>query len=74
MKLPITLKNKSRRKLKKLSFKNYHFGPPKKRVFGLKRKPPKNYVSSCFGSDSALKIIDEQLFFWSVFLKMHKKY
>ena len=29
--------------------------------------------SLCFGFDSALKTVDAQLFFWSVFFKMHKK-
>ena len=34
---------------------------------------PKKFVSSCFGLDSALKTIDAQMFFWSVFFKTHKK-
>ena len=38
-----------------------------------KEKPQQFVFSSCFGFDSALKTIDIQMFFWSVFLKMHKK-
>ena len=32
-----------------------------------------NFFSSSFGFDSALKTIDAQMSFWSVFLKTHKK-
>ena len=53
-------------------FKKYHFGPPKKWVFNLWRKP-QTFFSSCFGFDSALKTIDAHMFFWPVFLKTHKK-
>ena len=52
----------------------YHFGTPKKCVFGFWLNPPpkKKIISSCLGFDSALKTIDAQIFFWSV-LKKHKK-
>ena len=51
MKLRFTLRNKQK-KIRNLSFKNYYFGPPKKRVFGL---------FFVFGFDSALKTKDELL-------------
>ena len=57
----------------KLIFKKYHFGPSKKCVFGFRRKPPQKFFSLCFSFDSAFKTIDAQMFFWSVFLKTHKK-
>ena len=41
--------------IQNLSFKNYYFGPPKKQVFGFWRKTQNKILSSCFGSDSALK-------------------
>ena len=67
-KLPFTFMSKRRQQIRNLSFKNYYSGPKKKRVFGIKKK-----CSSCFDSDSALKTIDAQMFFWSVYLKTHKK-
>ena len=39
----------------------------------FEEKPPKQILTSCFGSDSALKTTDAQMLFWSVFLKMHFK-
>ena len=72
-KLSFTIKNKRRKQIQNSSFKNYNFGPPKKRVFGFKEKPIQNFFSSCFGFDSALKTIDAQMSFWSVFLKTHFK-
>ena len=56
-----------------MTFKKYHFGPPKKCVFCFWRKPPKKNFSLCFGFDSALNTIDAQMFFWLVFFKTHKK-
>ena len=56
-----------------LTFKKYHFGPPKKCVFGFWRNPPPKKLSSCFAFDSALNTIDARMFFWSVFLKTQKK-
>ena len=45
---------------------------PEKCVFWfLKKKNPQKLVFSGFGFDSALKTIDVQMSFWSVFLKMH---
>ena len=38
----------------------------------FEEKHPKK-LSSCFGSDSALKTINTQMLFCSVFLKTHKK-
>ena len=47
---------------------------PRKRVFLVFcRKPPQKMCSWCFSLDSALKTLDPQMFFWSVFLKKHKK-
>ena len=37
------------------------------------RKNPKKKFSSCFGLDSALKTINTQLLFCSIFLKTHQK-
>ena len=39
----------------------------------FKEKPPQKNVSSCFSFHSALKTIDAQIFFLSVFLKMQNK-
>ena len=36
-------------------------------------KKQQNNFSSCFGFDSALKTIDAQMSFWSVFLEKHSK-
>ena len=38
----------------------------------IEENPPKK-ISVCFGFDSALKTIDTQMFFWSVFLKTRQK-
>ena len=46
-----------------------YFGPPKKRNFDFWRKNPPKKWSSCFSFDSALKTIDAQMSFRSVFLK-----
>ena len=73
MELPFTLRTNAEIQIWNLTFKKYHFGPPKKCIFGFWRKPSKNVFSSCFGFDSALKTIDAQMFFWIVFLKTHKK-
>ena len=72
MKLPFTLKNKRRIFFFKLEFKNNFLDPQKVRFWFLK-KNPQHFCSSCFGFDSALKTIDAQMFFWLIFLKMHKK-
>ena len=53
--------------------KNYHFGHPKKCIFGFWRKTPKLIFSSCFGFDSALKTIDAHVFSWSVIFENDKK-
>ena len=41
MKLPFTSKTNAEKQIQNLSFKNYYFGPPKKRVSGFWRKTPK---------------------------------
>ena len=46
--------------------------PPKKSIFEFEIKTVKKY-SSYFSFVLALKIIDAQMLFWSVFLKTHKK-
>ena len=49
---------------------------PQKSVFWFFEETPsqkKKNVSLCFGFDSALKTIDAQIFFWSLFLNTHKK-
>ena len=47
---------------------------PQKSLFLVSEEnPPKNSFSKCFGFDSALKTIDAQMSFWSVFLKTHLK-
>ena len=73
-KLPFTLKNKHRNTNLKFDFFKVRFLTPEKvRFLFLKKTPPKKFVSSCIGFDSASKTIDAQMFFWSVFLKTHKK-
>ena len=47
--------------------------PRKSTFLVFEENPPQQFFSSCFGFDSALKTIDTQMFFWSVFLKTHKK-
>ena len=47
--------------------------PRKSGFLVFEENPPKKFVSSFFGFDSALKTIDAQMFFWSVFLKTQKK-
>ena len=47
MMLSFYIKEQTQKKNRNLSFKNYYFGPPKKRVFGLWRKTA-NFFSSCF--------------------------
>ena len=71
MELPFTLENKRRN----TSFKSTILDPQKSAflVFVETENPKKKKISSCFGLDSALKTIDAQMFFWLVFLKMHKK-
>ena len=49
------------------------FWTPKKVHFWFLKKIPEIFCSSCFAFDSALKTIKAEMFFWSVFLKMHKK-
>ena len=44
----------------------------KVRLWFLMKTPQKKF-SLCFGFDSALKTIDAQMSFWSVFLKRTKK-
>ena len=61
------------KQIRNLSFKNYHFGPQKKRVFGFWWKTHKKIFSLCFGFESALKTIDAEMSFWSVFLKTPSK-
>ena len=56
-----------------MTLKKYYFGPPKKCVFGFWSKSPQKICSLCFGFDLALKTIDTQMLFWSVFFKMHSK-
>ena len=46
--------------------------PQKSEFLIFVENPPKKCFL-CFGIDSALKTIDAQIFFWLVFLKMHKK-
>ena len=46
---------------------------PQKSAFLVFEENPQKKFSSCFSFDSALKTIDAQMFFWSVFLKTHKK-
>ena len=41
--------------------------PKKERFLVLKEKPQQKKCSFCFGFDSALKTIDAQMSFWSVF-------
>ena len=44
MKLPFTLKNKHRKQILNLSFKNFYFGPPEKvRFWFLKKNPQTNF-------------------------------
>ena len=38
--LPFTIKNKCKKQIWNLTFKNYHFGPPKKSVFVFEEIPP----------------------------------
>ena len=74
MKLPLTLKNKPRNTNLKFDIKKYFFGPPNKCIFIIfEENPLKNLFSSSSGVDSALKTINTQMFFCSVFLKTHKK-
>ena len=72
MKLPFTVKNNRRKKSQIWVSKATILDPPKW-VFVFWRKPPQKICSSGFGYDSALKTIDAQMFFWSVFLKTHFK-
>ena len=73
-KLPLTIKNKRRNTNLKFEFQNYFiFTPEKARFLVFEEKHPKKIFSSCFGSDSALKTINTQLLFCSVFLKTHQK-
>ena len=72
-KLPLTIKNKRRNTNLKFEFQNYFIFTPEKARFWFLKKHPKKIFSSCFGSDSALKTINTQLLFCSVFLKMHQK-
>ena len=46
--------------------------PLKKAFLVFEENPPK-ICFSCFSFDSVLKTLDAQMFFWSVFLKTHKK-
>ena len=47
---------------------------PWKSVFSVfEENTPKQFFFSCLGFDLALKTIDAQMLFWSVFLKMHTK-
>ena len=75
MMLPFTLKNKRRKT--NLKFDLLKVGtildPRKSAVLVFEEKPEKYFFSSCFGFDSALKKIDAPMFFWSEFLRMHKK-
>ena len=71
--LLLHLRKKAEIQIWNLTLKKYHFGPPKKCIFSFWRKPPQKIFPSCFGFDSALNIIDAQMFFWSVFLKTQKK-
>ena len=73
MKLLFTLKNKHRNTNLKFDFLKVPYWPPEKVCFWFSKKTPPKILSSCFGYDSALKTIDTQLFFWSVFFKMHNK-
>ena len=59
-------------KLKILVFITTFLDPPKSAFLVFKEKPP-NIFSLCFNSDSALNTINAQMFFSSVFLKMHQK-
>ena len=49
------------------------FRPPKRCVYSFWRKTQKSLFSSSFGFDSALKTIDAQMFFWSVFFENTQK-
>ena len=49
------------------------FWTPQKVHFWFLKKIPEIFCSSCFAFDSALKTIEAEMFFRSVFLKMHKK-
>ena len=46
--------------------------PPKKRIYEFWNKNLKKNISSYFSFVLALKTIDAQMLFWSVFLKTHK--
>ena len=46
---------------------------PQKSAFLVFKENPQKIFSLCLGFDSPFKTIDTQMFFWSVFLKMHKK-
>ena len=73
MMLPLHKKTKAEKQIRNLSFKNYNFGLPKKRVLVFEEKPPKNVFLRvlCFCFDSAVKTIDTQMSFWLAFLKTH---
>ena len=73
VKLPFTIKNKRSNTNFKFEFQNYFIFTPNKHIFGFWRKTPKNTFSLCFGSDLALKAMNTQLLFCSVFLKTHLK-
>ena len=47
--------------------------PQKSAFLFFEEKPTQKICSSCFSFDSALKTIDAQMSFWSVFLKTHLK-
>ena len=73
VKLPFTIKNKCRNTNLKFEFQNYFIFTPQKARFWFLKKNKQFLFSSCFGSDSALKTINTQLLFCSVFLKTHQK-
>ena len=62
---------RQRTRVKVLIFQKVY--PQKSAFFVFEEKHPKKKFSLCFGSDSALKTINTQLLFCSVFLKTHQK-
>ena len=73
MMLPFTVhkRTNTEKQIRNSSFKNYYFGPPKKHVFGFEENTQKQFFSSSFDFDSALKTINAQMSFWLLFLKTH---
>ena len=68
-----TIKNKRRNTNLKFEFLKVPFWTPEKEHFWFLKKTPQKIFSLWFRFDSALKAIDTQMFFWSLFLKTHTK-